>query len=175
MQKGHCLRSFFLLLRKIELPDVEKKSRGIALLHGFNLEKIFYALKRQNSDREDQSVGLDEQNLRISEQEETIIRKVAGYIPYSLRKHYSSSTSESAKVILKVIDTWNKSKITNDSVSLIEYTNDWVDRTNRGGLFTVTDNFYRLIVRVEIIARTVLNSGFLSQRHQETDYGEVGK
>ena len=32
--------------------------------------------------------GLDISSLRITEQEKTIVRKVAGYIPYTLKKHY---------------------------------------------------------------------------------------
>ena len=155
---------FSLLLVTIELPNISSLSSGIAILHGFIIERVFYAIiKKRNEDGQaEKSSGLDVQSLRVTEREEKIIRKVAGFIPFSLKKHYFSCDSQVAKSILQIVKTWNKSKMP-DTESLIDYTNEWVDRTNRGGLFLVTDNFYRYIVRVEITARKILNSEFLGQ------------
>ena len=38
-----------------------------------------------------------------------------------------------------------------------------MDSNNRGGMFLVTDHFYRLIVRIEMTARKVLNLASLEQ------------
>ena len=80
-----------------------------------------------------------------------------------MKRHYRAINSAGAKVVLQVIESWRKSSECDDNASLIEYTNDWVNRTNRGGLFLVKDNFYRFILRIEVTARKVLNSAFLCQ------------
>ena len=54
--------------------------------------------------------------------------RVARFIPFSWKKkHYFSGDSEVAKSILQIVKTWNKSKMP-DTESLINYTNEWVDR-----------------------------------------------
>ena len=42
-------------------------------------------------------------------------------------------------------------------MSLFDYTNAWVDKVNRGGLYEVSDQFYLFIRTVELIVRRVLN------------------
>ena len=54
-----------------------------------------------------------------------------------------------------------------DTESLIGYTNKWVDRTNRGGLFLVTNNFYRYIARED----QILNSRV--QTKDQTSHGKI--
>lgn len=60
---------------------------------------------------------------------------------------------------LAVIESWalNKHDINNTEKTFLEYTKEWVDKTNRGGIFLVNDEFYIFIRRLEISARKVLN------------------
>ena len=42
-------------------------------------------------------------------------------------------------------------------MSLFDYTNAWVEKVNRGGLYEVSDQFYLFIRTVELGVRRVLN------------------
>ena len=42
-------------------------------------------------------------------------------------------------------------------MSLFDYTNAWVEKVNRGGLYEVSDQFYLFIRTVELVVRRVLN------------------
>ena len=155
-------KAFSELLVKSNIIGVDEKVEGMALLHSFIMEQMLHSLiKTRNIDKVNPTSALNIEDLRISDREQTIIRKVAGYIPFSLRKHYRKVLSDDAKLIIKIIESWDKRLASNDHASLIEFTNEWVDKTDRGGLFLVTDNFYRFVVRIEITARKVLNSSLL--------------
>ena len=65
--------------------------------------------------------------------------------------------------VLSIINSWNKSGLKEQGLGILDYTTQWVEKVNRGGLFLVTDNFYRFIVRVEITARTVLNTQLVAK------------
>ena len=102
-------------------------------------------MKSKISNKSSIEYGLDISSLRITEREETIVRKVTGYIPYTLKKQYRSFKAiPESSIILKIIESWDKSQVDNETVSLIEYSNDWADRINSGGLFTVTGQFLQI-------------------------------
>ena len=42
-------------------------------------------------------------------------------------------------------------------MSLFDYTNAWVEKVNRGGLYEVSNQFYLFIRTVELVVRRVLN------------------
>ena len=54
-----------------------------------------------------------------------------------MRKHYRKVSSDDTKLIIKIIESWDKRLASDDHVSLIEFTKEWVDKTDRGGLFLV--------------------------------------
>ena len=67
-----------------------------------------------------------------------------------------------SKAVIDLIKSW-ESDSDNKLLykTFLEYTRGWKDRTNRGGLFSVNDDFYIFIRRVENVARTVLNSNLI--------------
>ena len=48
-----------------------------------------------------------------------------------------------------------------DKASLYEYTREWVDQVNHGGLIEVTDDFFLFIKLIELECRKILNINFL--------------
>ena len=76
--------------------------------------------------------------------EEKTLRFVSGYIPFSLKKKYKNmKESVSTKAVLTVINAWDANcDIAEEDSGLMEYTKEWVEKINRGGLFEVTDSFY---------------------------------
>ena len=66
--------------------------------------------------------------------------------------------SVSTKAILTVINAWDANcDIAEEDSGLMEYTKEWVEKINRGGLFEVTDSFYLFVKELELIGRTILN------------------
>ena len=51
-------------------------------------------IKTRNIDKVNPKPALNIDDLQISDREQTIIRKVRGCIPYSLRKHYQKVSSD---------------------------------------------------------------------------------
>ncbi|XP_033104332.1 uncharacterized protein LOC117106889 [Anneissia japonica] len=70
-----------------------------------------------------------------------VIRYTAGYVPYALHKRYSKVKGETAKVYCTLLSNW-KVKGTDNYRTFLEYTNGWLRKQTRGGLFEVKDNVY---------------------------------
>ena len=122
--------------------------------------------KHNKYDILDVTDNFDLRSLQLTKSEETTIRYVAGYIPFFLKNHFKDG--KSSKTVLTIIKSWQKDTDgptgRNETLS---YTNEWVDQLNRGGLFLVTDNFYRLVVRIEVTLRIVLNVKLLCKYNHE--------
>lgn len=50
------------------------------------------------------------------------------------------------------------------SSSLLDYTKEWVEKVNRGGLFDVSDEAYRLFVSIELAMRNKLANHLQKQK-----------
>ena len=158
--------SFINFLTKLGIVNISEYGIGPSLLFQFILRNSFKQLLILYDKQGEVEVkdSFDLTKLKLTLMEEKILRYVAGYIPYSIRSHFRrvKSTPESISA-LQIVESWNKAGLEQESLSLLDYTNEWIEKINRGGLFLVTDNFYRLIIRIEITVRTVLNVQFLLQ------------
>ena len=114
-------------------------------------------------------------DIKLTDREENILRYVAGFIPYSLKKIFSKIDTLEAKSVLQVIEAWrapsDKGNVVT-AISFLNYTRKWVEEKNKGGLFTVNDEFYIFICRLENIARTVFNKD-LTETYQDEDLRDV--
>ena len=87
---------------------------------------------------------------KLSELEENIIRYASGYVPRSLIKQF-----ESRKEIkyVEFIDCLLKMSAESDDASNVtsfyEYTKQWTETVNRGGLFETNDASYMLFTAIE--------------------------
>ena len=96
-------------------------------------------------------------DLQLTISEENTLRYVSGYIPYSLRNKYKKLQPSNAKAaLLEAINYWCIDEAS-DERSFLQYTEDWTDKINRGGLIKVTDEFYVFMRHVELSARNILN------------------
>ena len=84
----------------------------------------------------------------LSEEEE-VIRYALGYVPFSLKKKYQKSQATFAANCIELLDAMS---VEGPESSFLDYTKDWVQRTNRGGLFQVK----------EMSTRDLLTSALLS-------------
>ena len=97
-------------------------------------------------------------DLKLSTAEEQTLRYVAGYIAFAMGKFYAKKKGTVVgKAVLQLLDTWKQRKDNGSETTFLDYTNKWVERVNRGGLYVVNDEFYIFIRKVENEARTILN------------------
>jgi len=110
----------------------------------------------------DSTENVLDSDIRLTSSEENTVRYVAGYIPFSLfHKFTNMKVTESTKAALSIIKSW--SNVNGDEKTFLEYTKEWLEEVNRGGLCFVSDDFYIFIRHVEMCARKVLNTKMLKQ------------
>ena len=85
----------------------------------------------------------------LSAQEEQVLRYVSGYIPFSLYKQLSKQKNETALTFCKFLKSWKVDSVDETARTFLQYTNDWVEKQNRGGLFRVSDGVYLLFRAME--------------------------
>ena len=105
---------------------------------------------------------IDEENQKISNEEEQVLRYVAGYIPYALYKKFKTHKSKVAEVYCKLLHSWKVSSC-NNVKTFLEYSNEWINLQNRGGLFRVTDDLYLFFRTLENESRTLLTKANLDK------------
>ena len=105
----------------------------------------------------------DPSALEFTKEEEKILRYVAGYIPFSLKKKYwTRRQTPLGKAVLDMVNSWTiKADENRDSKTLYEYTLSWTEKINRGGLMIVNESFFIFVRHVESVARTVLNKSLI--------------
>ena len=72
-----------------------------------------------------------------------------------LHDHYIKQKSEKAALFMEIID---KMYVDGPATSPLDYSREWVDRVNRGGLFDISDETYVLFFWIEEIMRDILTS-----------------
>ena len=108
------------------------------------------------------SMEAAEESYPLSQDEEETTRYIAGYIIFSLKNLTKGKKSVEAVATRQVLSCWGRNTdIEFDKASLYEYTREWVDRVNRGGLIEVTDDFFLFIKLIELECRKILNINFL--------------
>ena len=98
--------------------------------------------------RDEEPLGKDELNA---------LQYACGYIPHALLKRYEKRTGSKFD---KFIECLGKMAVRSESNSehFLDYTKEWLDRVNRGGLFPLNGATYCFFVSVEKEVRTILLS-----------------
>ena len=91
--------------------------------------------------------------VEITEDEQMIMRYACGYVGLKLHDKFIKQHGEKAAMFVECIDQMYAD---GPSSSLLEYTREWVDRINRGGLFDVSDDAFLLFFCIEEAMREKL-------------------
>ena len=136
-----------------------------SLFHTMCMKTVEALLKSKNKSQ----IIHTEQQKPLSNEEQETLRYVAGYVVFSMRKHYKSlldsnvpSTREfsgAAVKFLKSIDTKFEKDL--ESRSYLDFTKKWIEVKNRGGLVQINDNAFIFVRRVENEVRKILTIDFL--------------
>ena len=104
----------------------------------------------------------------FSREEQEVIRYAAGYIVYSLRKRYFSltksekqSTKIAAIASLQFLDSVKVKADGLEAKTFLDFSRNWIELRNRGGLVMINDEMLLFIRRIESLVRGVLDLNFL--------------
>lgn len=110
--------------------------------------------------------------IEMTIDEENILRYACGYVGMKLHNRFIRQHGVKAAVFVECIDQMYAD---GPSSSLLEYTREWVDRVNRGGLFDVSDAAYLLFYAIEEAMREKLTSHLTRSVLLTPDQSEEGK
>ena len=138
-------------LRSINLDD---SGQHIILVYQYLLQSVLNLLMKDRNELEKPQQPTVEIKP-ITKEEEQVLRYVAGYVPFALYTKFSKQANAVAQVYCKFLRTW-KVCTTDSAKTFLEYTNEWIEAQNRGGLFHVSDGVYLLFRSIENETRTFL-------------------
>ena len=104
-------------------------------------------------------------DMYLSKDEQNIIRYACGYVGMKLHNQFVKQPGEKAASFVECIDYMHA---VGPSSSLLEYTREWIDKVNRGGLFDVSDEAFHLFVAIEMAMRDRLATHLQSSSTQDS-------
>lgn len=88
--------------------------------------------------------------IEITEDEENILRYVCSYIAMKLKHKFLKIKSA------QFVECLSRMENDGPTTSFLDYTQEWVKKVNRGGLFVISDEAYRFFVSLELASRRKL-------------------
>jgi len=100
----------------------------------------------------------------LTDMEMNTVRYMAGYVAVNLLKKCRTTTKNSAlqtkrHLFTKVLGKMKALQQPGEPDTVLEYTTYWSELIDRGGLYSISDDVYRLMEAVEVIVREEMNTG----------------
>ena len=136
------------------------------------LTEMYNSLIKKSSDRlgSHHSIPTVEPVQRLEEKEEQVLRYVAGFICFKLKKFFKRSSSVTGATCANLVSSWH-SVPSDSSKSFLSFTRKWTDKVNLGGLFQVTDEVYLLMRRMELVVKPHLDKPQVEHMKQSDHIG----
>ena len=115
---------------------------------------------------------LETASTYLSEDEQSIIRYACGYVGMKLYNQFVKQSGENAASFVECIDHMHA---VGPISSFLEYTREWIDRVNRGGIFDTSDVAHYLFVAIEVAMRDRLTSHLQSSFSLAATDSQSGK
>ncbi|CAH1776995.1 unnamed protein product [Owenia fusiformis] len=99
-------------------------------------------------------------DLSLSQDEESTLSYISGFIPHSLIKQLSKSKGRNSEILVKCLNSWkvkDEDDLNPSAEHFETYRNSWTAQINRGGLFIVNSSVYSFFRQIELIVRKSLN------------------
>ena len=113
------------------------------------LSKVMEELYLPSEDTTPEATSRDIHQL--TEEEQKVIRYMAGYVVVSLRRKLEHSSHPQMEELILCL--WNLCEDSTSSDTFLAYTKSWIDKLDCGGLFPVNDMTYSLFEVIEIELR----------------------
>ena len=145
------------------LKALDQEEEGSDILFQFVLCKSYEAALIWKNSSYCREHDFDLPTLEFTKEVEKILRYVARYIPFSLkRKYWTRRQTPLGKAVLDMINSWTIKAVENrDSKTIYDYTLSWTEKVNQSGLMIVNKNFFIFVRHVESVAKTVLNKSLI--------------
>ena len=93
--------------------------------------------------------------LTVDKHEEQVLRYVAGYVPFALKKRFMKVKNNlNAITFLQCLKGMS---VPGEGHSFLDYSKAWVEKQNRGGLFLVNDKVFIFFKTLEFQTKQILN------------------
>ena len=142
----------FIRLVHVDNPDLlrQKLTRKILV---FLLQFVF----EDNTKDDTQESNSD---FPIGPREQNIVRYVSGYIIHALLKHYKAYSNPINDEFVKALETFADFG-TYYQQHFLNHTRIWIDCTDRGGLFKISDQVYLFFRSMEYAVRSIFKTSTL--------------
>ena len=134
-----------------------------SLYHFILMRLVEYIIEYENEKKRESLFS--QEDLRLTEDQQQIVRYVAGYIIFSLTKKWKMVyRNKKSMVASAAVDFLKSIRITSNNIranSFLDFSMKWVELVNRGGLVIVNDDFFIFIRRIENTVRQLLTIDML--------------
>ena len=108
-----------------------------------------------------QKVSEKDSCVNISEQDQSILFYISGYIIKALQKYTNKVKNSNKEIVSSAIQAMLKNENDSEKTFVSKYA-EWTDKLSRGGLRTASDKFFFLIRELEGVCRKTVNDKDLS-------------
>lgn len=156
------------------------------VFHSVSFKTIIYCISREAvlsimkmENNLNKTSFQNEEELKLTDSEQEVVRYVAGYLVFSLRRKYKriqqstcGKSKEVANDTILLLDSFSTVQDAFDVATFLEFTTKWTELVNSGGLVKVNDNMFIFVRRIENVVRKTLNVEFL-QQYKGQDLREI--
>ena len=104
----------------------------------------------------------EREEIMFTADELKILRYASGFVPYKLIKRYKTKSGEK---FYHFKDCLQGMAVNSDeNQDFLEYTKSWIDKVNRGGLFSVNNETFNLFIAVETSVRRLLPNHLIGSK-----------
>ncbi len=124
--------------------------------------KLFEQLMIAHFSDESAEEPQEREEIKLTSDELKIVRYASGFVPYKLLRKYETKLGEKFdhfKVCLQ-----GMAVNSDENHDFLEYTKSWIDKVNRGGLFSVNNETFNLFIAVETSVRQLLPNRLSSSK-----------
>ncbi|XP_033114336.1 uncharacterized protein LOC117114751 [Anneissia japonica] len=124
----------------MESLDLDTEGQHVGTLNHFVMRTLLSLILTDRHDKDMPKPKVQEPKP-LDQNEEQVVRYVAGYVPYALLKKFKRFSNSTAKTYCKFLSAW-KVNGSDTTHSFLDYSKLWIAKQSRGGLFNVTDDVY---------------------------------
>ena len=108
-----------------------------------------------------QSSSIQTRTLSLAKDELNVLQYVGGYVPHALLKKYDKLKGTKYE---QFIECLGDMAVESEHTDIFEYTKEWINKVNRGGLFPLNDITYQLFIAIEKEVQVILPQYLASAR-----------
>ncbi|XP_038065836.1 uncharacterized protein LOC119735944 [Patiria miniata] len=139
----------------LQSQGIDSKGKHVYTVFQYLLLSVFQRVIEARNKKDAPEIHEPLTQNSLDKEEEKVLRYVGGYIPFALLKKFRKQKNQTAEVFCKFLASWEVAG-SGYAKNFLEYTREWIDTQNRGGLFKISDNVYLYFRAMELVSRVFL-------------------